>query len=243
MIEYDIQLRYLARIYCDQPQTLADADFLSGVSRALEVDRLTISPGVDLTPTGVVNRMLFVSPSGEWMVSILGESVDIAHRGSLDQPVTPFENFCRLASSAAAVVVGQSRETQPHRLALLSEGFLPQTKIEDFDRMAGQLLRLPRLFRPAPWEWDWRAVTTVRRDFGSVSEDTNTLVTAKRISGTFKPNHEPFDRIRMDFDINTSPADTQPRFETDDVADFFRRGASWHSELRSEMGAFLAESV
>ena len=53
--------------------------------------------------------------------------------------------------------------------------------------------------------------------------------------------YKKFDRIRVDFDINTLADNVRARFDESHVIDFFKQAVVWHKNLSSEIFSFLLQ--
>jgi hypothetical protein len=49
----------------------------------------------------------------------------------------------------------------------------------------------------------------------------------------------PFDRIRVDFDINTSQDNIIDRFEENHIREFFDISSKWHADFSLEIVSFI----
>lgn len=239
-MRFDPTIRYLARSFLEGPPQLGGARALARLAEAVRVDDLTVQPisQVSVSTATVAQRVQLTSEDSQWQLTLMGESIDLAHLPRPDTEPIPFADYLTRARDVFAAVADLTSR-QPHRLACVREGLLPEMSEEKKNDVARRLLNYPETFDPAPWEWDWRCAATVVRQFGACSEDTNTIVTAKRIAGTFAHTGSAFDRIRVDLDINTSPKKDEPRFDRDSIVAFFDESMGWHAQLSEETARFL----
>lgn len=190
-------------------------DFSVGMIRQIIPDQLQVVDGIAIQ-------------SEPWLVEITPLSIDVTHFGTLDAPQPP---PIALWSKCPDIfrILGAHRDTSATRLAAVTEGVLPEIDDATMVSLASRCLRLPRLFQSHPWEWDWRCVTSRTTPIANDDNELALLLTLKRISGLM--NNEPFDRIRVDLDVNTPVADIRPRFQSSHIASFFSSVPARHQEL------------
>jgi hypothetical protein len=49
----------------------------------------------------------------------------------------------------------------------------------------------------------------------------------------------PFDRVQLSFDMNTIPENTDYRFETEHIFEFYKAASNLHDQLYKEFEAFI----
>ena len=237
-MNYDIPIRYLARAWYEQPPKLTNPRILGQVSEVLGVEfELTSILRFD-SYTGVGGpTSTLVSRETGWQLVAAPDSIDLERHALRHAEKTPSEETLRKVGEAMAVIASAS-SVPAHRLALVQEGFLREMSEAELTGAATQLLRFPKTFQPAPFEWDWRCVQRVPRTFAGLAEETNAVAIVKRVAGTFLDdgNSIPFDRIRVDIDLNTSPHNETPRFTQAHVQAFYNDATGWHAQLSEELG-------
>jgi hypothetical protein len=152
-----------------------------------------------------------------------------------------FSDFCNF-SFPILISVMNYFQRRGHRLAGVQEGLLREMADDEMNGILKRSFRLPSTFSDhLPFEWDWRMASHVERPVNKLREQTNTIVTIKRMLGRFTGHQggSTFDRIRVDLDINTSPDTVTARFGKAEVRAFFENVSSWHAELGNEISAFI----
>lgn len=237
-MRYESPIRYLARVWLDvAPMRPVPATFAR--VRAL-LGREDLNTGVAHDPEFGQRAALGTRDGLQFLLP--GESVDIALVPTVDErgEDRPMWSFQRFVEQITPFMASFAREfgRSASRLALVREGFLALTP-DKAAALPARLFVVPDTFtqRP-PFEWDWRLVSSVPREFDGAAEAVNTAVTVKRMSGAFvRPGGrmESFDKIRLDLDISTSHAVSEPRFTPARVEAFFAACLRWHDELWHEM--------
>jgi hypothetical protein len=244
---YGVKLRYLASVFLDAESIEPSRASMTEVSALLGDDELMPALVEERSPAGVRTRMGFRSSSGEWQLVLASQRFDFLQlpTDASGSNLGDFSEFCRRASTRLISVLGHYRR-KGYRLAAVQEGFLPDMSESDITSVGARLLRFPRAGADPTTvvEWDWRTVTRPRREFGQVTEPTNTIVTVKRMvaaltyrGGTDAQARK--DRIRVDFDINTLPDDPRARFGPEEIAAFFDGAGRWHQELGERIVPFI----
>lgn len=241
---YALRLRQLASAFLDAGSIVPTAKDMAGLMDVLGPDSGLLPAAVqEQTPAGNVQRIGFVSPDGQWQLIISTTRVDVTRRpvGPDGRNMEDVGPFCVRASAWLANVLGYFNR-KAHRLAIVQEGLLPVLSSEDMNTLAEILLGPSEAFLGAhPFEWDFRVACAIHRSFGENSEDTNTIVTIKRIGGLLNlpaPEgglvHKKLDHVRLDLDVNTSLSSSVERFGPPDVQAFFAAAPAWHQELEEK---------
>lgn len=237
-MDYALPIRYLARAFYQAPPSLTGSKTLLVVAKALGVEDLDVQPTQQLSlATGaVVARMSLSSPDQTWRVVGHGESIDVSYLPTLDEPhAVSLARFVETSKEILSVTADLSAPA--HRLACTTEGLLRELSEAEMETISSRLISIPNTFQ-APWEWDWRCVNTVVRRFADLEEPTNTIATVKRASGVLV-SQEPFDRIRVDLDINTTPKNTEARFRGTDTTSFFDEWRVWYQQLSDSVSDLM----
>jgi len=240
-MNYDIPLRYLARVWFSEPPKVSTAKVFARIAAMLDVElevgaimRLDVNSGAGRSGT------VLASKETGWQVVAAPDSIDLELLGGSNQHVL-LPTFLSKAADVLGFVTSISK-VQGHRLAAVSEGFLGEMPEATRDDIARRLLKFPPSFEPAPYEWDWRCVQRTPRVFAGLSEQMNTIAIAKRMSGQLAAvggTPIKFDRIRLDVDLNTTPSDEKARFGTKHVEAFFAGAVGWHEQLDHELLSFF----
>lgn len=245
---YASKIRYLATAFVDAESIIAKAHEAAELMKILKDDRLFPMLILEESPAGPIPRIGFQSADGEWQLVMLGKRFDFAQLAKQPQgsDLGDFSSFCREAIPKLTVVL-DFYGRKSHRLAAVQEGFLQEMPQPKMDALAKTLFNLPPTFNERlPFEWDWRCVSLIERLVAELKEETNTNTAIKRRSGYIAVSDEegvkekPYDRIRVDFDINTSLKNVSARFGEKEIANFFEKAPAWHEELCAEVFSFIS---
>ena len=241
---YDIKIRNLASVFVDAVAISLSGPALGRLLVDLDDDDLVSETIQEMGPAGPSTRVLLRNQRDETLIILGSHRFDFARLG---HPSTPegFRSFCTDSGSTLATLISHF-DLKGHRLALVQEGFMAEMSPESMTEVADRLVqRSPSFSGVEPFEWDWRVSIHVDRNFSGLTETTNTIVTAKRCSGSMRrggplgQDEQRFDRIRVDLDVNTIPDDNTPRFNADSVRDYFSEAHAWHVDLEQEVGSFI----
>jgi len=246
---YGTKLRYLASIFVDAVSIIASTRNIAEVSRALGGDTFLPFVFEELSISqGQSSRIGFRTANGEWQLYLFHNRFNLSQHPT-DQEgsnLGDFSAFCQEAGTKLAAILSGLRK-RAHRLAAVQEGLLPEMSPTEMEAVARRLLYLPPVFsQTPPFEWDWRAASKIDRQIRELTEQTNTLATIKRQYGNITSNKDeenrapiPFDRVRVDLDINTTQDEVVDRFEEDHVQEFFTISPRWHADFSAEIFSFI----
>ena len=244
---YGLKTRYLASAFVDAESITPSAENIAGLQGSLDDNKLIPTSVREQTPKGPVPRIAFSDSNGEWLLALLSNRFDLTHFGTLPDGsnLGEFSDFCREATAKLTTSLNYFKR-RARRLATVQEGLLPDMSKKEMNKIASRLFELPTTYsKHLPFEWDWRAASHIERSFSDLTEPTNTIATIKRLTGTLPiatgngQGGQKFDRIRVDFDINTLPDDVTARFNESHIASFFEQAASWHDEFSAEIFSFI----
>jgi hypothetical protein len=245
---YDIKLRYLASAFVDAKDIVPTAKFAQDLAEAIHRTDLVPVTVTQMTSGGLVPRIGLRTSENDWILVVHAERIDFARLPNAGDGtiLMDFETFCHEASDLL-IAASNHLGRQANRLAAVQEGALQAMSSEQLRQVMERLLNLPPLYaRGSVPEWTWHCVGVHERTFGHLTERMNLITKVSRIQGQLtrmQPGAEPsvseLDRIRIDLDTNTLPANPVPRFGSGNISDFFSCAPSWHSELTSEIKPFV----
>lgn len=246
---YAAKIRYLASIFVDAASIRSSSRNISEIESALaDSNFLPFSFEELLRPPGQSSRIGFRTSNGEWQLYLFHNRFNLTKH-----PTDPegrnlgdFAAFCQESGEKLAAILAGFRK-RAHRLAAVQEGLLPELSPTEIEAVGGRLFHLPSVFiQTPPFEWDWRVVSKINRPVGELTEETNTIVTIKRQQGNIRQESDeenrppiPFDRVRVDLDINTVQDNVIDRFEEAHIREFFNISPIWHAELSMEISSFI----
>lgn len=248
---YDSKIRYLASAFVDAESIVASATHALELLKAFESDKFLPVMINELSATGPVGRLGFRAVDGTAEIRLLGKRFDFSFVSTNPEgsDLGAFSEFCMQAKNILAVSLNFFQR-KAHRLAAVQEGFLQKMSSQETDNLALKLFNFPPLYKQfVPFEWDWRAISLIEREFSGIKEPTNTITTIKRVPVSIvdfsgdQPSQESSDRVRVDFDINTILSNHIARFEQTQIHEFFDQAPIWHEALSSEVFSFIGRSL
>jgi len=241
---YAFKLRYLASIFVNAESIVPNNKYLPNLLEQFSTDDFQLITVQEPTTQGAKPRIGFISPEQGFQF-ILGSSRFDFAKLPINQDgsnLGDFSTFCTLASQKLSNAAHALNLT-PSRLAVVQEGMLEPQSEEDYNKLVKKIFVFPPSYQESlPFEWSWKAVNKVARTFGDIEEPTNTAATISRVAGFISNQREPeipFDRIRVDLDINTYPENIIPRFSPPNIEEFFKNAVTWHSALYKEIEEFI----
>jgi hypothetical protein len=244
---YDSKIRYLASAFVDAESIVPNANQALELLKAFGSDKFLPAIINELSPSGQKSRLGFRTLDGASQIILSSMRFDFASLATTadGSNLGEFSDFCKQAKIFLTTAL-KFFQRKAHRLAAVQEGLLQIMSSQEMHDIAQRLLRFPDIYEKfTPFEWDWRVVSIVEREFSGIKEPTNTITAVKRIPsyaiqfGGEQPTQTSEDRIRIDFDINTLPINTIARFDEQQIHDFFDQAPTWHGELSSEVFSFV----
>ena len=223
-----VTIKHLARFWITQRPDLRGAKTAAKVADSLGVPDISGSDvqQVTLGQPDPVGGYMLASRDG-WQVTATEESLDIAKHTQGLEGAGPFDDFVEHVEKVLRSLPTQS---QASRLATVTDVFLPTLSDAVMGGVVQALFEIPSALDQSPWEWDWRHVSTVKRQFKNWDEATNNIVSLRRRHGVIGTGHR-FDRIFGSFEVNTEAQQTDARFDVEDMVAFLRESSGWLTDL------------
>jgi hypothetical protein len=227
---YDIKLRYLASVFVDAKDVLPTTKVAQQIAEAIRRADLVPVTITQITAGGLTPRIGLRTPENDWLLVIQSERIDFARLPNATDGtiLMDFETFCHEAGDLLTAVTNHLGR-KANRMTAVQEGLLGTMSSEQLRKVTERLLNLPRLYASGSVpEWTWQCVGLHQRTFGHLTEVINLIAKVARVQGQLtrmKAGEDAsvleFDRIRIDLDTNTLPANTVARFGAENIADFF----------------------
>ena len=232
-MQQEIVIRYLARVFVRNPPLNATAQGYADFVNAIGDPSLVPRPVLEMTPIGPVQRIGVGTASGDWLVQVTGDSVDVQSSPQVGMPAMDFEEFCKRAGVQISKALA-SFDQKAWRLAVVREWVFRELTEEQMNASRARLVTLPKVLADTlPFEWDWRAGAALDRRIGEKMARTNTLASIRRVPVTLGGIEH--DRLLLSTDVNTSPKDPTARFDDADALAFCHESPAWHAELKQSM--------
>jgi len=244
------KIRYLASVFVDAHRVVATPPNVRAFLDALDDADLLPTTVQEIGLSGNVARMAFNSADGRSQLVLAGNRFDYSFQAATPEgsDLGSFATFCHEAETKLITAITHFK-LRGTRLAAVQEGYLLQTADDGLDPVMARLMNRPSTYRAGVLrDWTWRANVETKRRLGSLTEATNTITTVGLVPGYTVfgeqgAHVERFasDRIRLDFDINTVPENTVPRFNKSHVHTFFLNAPKWHDKLVDDMLGYILD--
>ncbi len=225
----DLSMRYQATLFLDASNISAEGANVVKLMNAFMHSNLIMLPGTvnELTPIGVVQRMRFASPEGNLEINIATNRIDV-YTNNMKFPedgIESLEEFCATAIKCFAIIASEFPR-KANRLALVEQTFLGEMNEDNFAQAYAALFKAPDFYKnKEAFEWVNRVAIKETHKIEEAPELFHIISTTSRLRGEVKsPNgFVKFERIMIETDVNTSPDNTDTRFNPDSWDDFAKK--------------------
>lgn len=244
---FDVRIKYLASVFWDADSLIPNPKDISNILKELSDDGFIPFNFAEASVSGLKNRMAFQTENSEFQITLSGKRVDINKLAtdSTGSNVGDLKEFCTKSSRFLKFFLEYfKREGQ--RLALIQQGLLKEMDDSQYTDIHKKLFNVPEIYSSnIPFEWDWRNVSKISREFNSITEIINTIVKISKCKVHVKSAkiQEPieYNRIHVLIDCNTSHENSETRFGTDHVMEFFKDSCDWQNELYKNISDLIIE--
>lgn len=190
-----------------------------------------IGVGVSMATT----RLRLSRPNGDLSFDIGAQRLDVEKQATDEggSNMGTALSFCDGAIGILSTFL-KSYPRRSLRLAYVIKVFLPESPSDFRERTFNSLFRpLPYYEKNPPFEWLNRTAADGTWKNGNEIEPLNVITTATRARGSIGPlaHQRAFDRVIVDYDVNTKPENADTRFSIDAVQPFCVHAESIVSEL------------
>jgi hypothetical protein len=191
-----------------------------------------------------IPRPKFSSVNNEWGVLIGTQKVTI-EKTKVSNELEPgsINDFVEKALEIFSTFL-KEYNTKGFRISLITESFLPEMGPAKLNEIYENWAKpLPFYEGNPPFEWNFRSVGKVNYSISNESEKINVITNLSRVQGHMILNNAPkeFDRVKVDFDINTVAQNNNSRFTLKSVEEFLEQAVNTQSSLISEVEGVISE--
>jgi hypothetical protein len=233
-------LSYQMSYFADLEDYVPSADVIPPLLDAFRDEGFLPTNFVEIKNGKPYTRLRLAPPNNEWFVDF-----DLQRISVVKNPTEPWgenlgtiQDFVTDASDFVTRILGI--HTVPGtRLALVTKNLLNITGPDKLNAAYTHLFNpLPYYLEAFPHEWQSRSVTRVVELLDDREEKVNVITTLARIRGRFgsPDGEEEFDRISIEFDINTYQKIKEPRFTDASLGSFLRFAVELRERLLKEIG-------
>lgn len=200
----------------------------------------------EMSPEGInfQPRLRFLTQDNEWVISFLSNRIDIEkyatpqNQGNLG----PIEDFCVEASEYLEIILNHFNK-KPSRLTLATNDLLNDYSQDKLEEIFFKLSKpIPFYENKPPFEWGAKYASRIGPIIiGDKEETLNVNTTATRYQGHMLDisGVKQFDKIALIFDINTIAENSDYRFTSNMIPDFFKQAIDIRKQLIEQFEALV----
>ncbi|MCM3611679.1 hypothetical protein M4S82_10485 [Planococcus sp. MERTA32b] len=194
------------------------------------------NPSVNINP---VIRPSFSSPNGEWIIEVASNKLKV-QQNSISPSSSNTLNIEKFSESVSQILNLFLNEfpVKSNRISLVTKTILPALSEEKLDSLYNIFIaQIPFYQQAAPFEWNIRSVGRINFELEGTNESINTITDIGRVQGQMVENNRvtDFDRMSIDFDINTIAENQSTRFEFSSVHEFLVAAIKSRNQILNEV--------
>lgn len=237
----DMNVRYQASLFANLLDMTATPDNTFKMMSVFKDYGLLPSTFQEITPFNPTPtiRTQFSSANGEWVVRIASRRIDVeknptdgvaSNMGSID-------DFQRTACNLISLFL-EAFGKKGTRVSLCSNSLLREMESEMLADVYKRIMNPLEYYKVStPNEWNIRSVGKESYMISETQERVNVITNISRSQGQMVQNNTPleFDRIVLEFDINTVQENEDPRLESNALPLFFENAILTRNILISQI--------
>jgi len=243
----DVKMQYQASFFTDAQDIRPVPDTITCLMEAFRDRGLIPSAFQEIGSTSPAPqpRIQLSSPNGEWRILFTTEKIDITKNptDSRGTNIGEVSDFCSDVYDFFRRIL-TAIPKRGKRLALVTTFLLEKMTEEELAGVYGKLFKPPAFYiEHPPFEWRWRSAASVPSAFMDPPQSQNVLLSVNRLRGEFYSTSgvEIFDRLQLILDINTSPENSDYRFQLQEVKSFYETNLELHSSFLSQTLEYIHE--
>lgn len=236
-------LSYQAGFFADFENITPNADTIPPLLNAFRDLELLPTTFIQFSEGKRHTRLRMATSTNEWFVDFDVHRINItknpiSHRGSNMGDIGEF-------SDKARDFVERIHKLFPRagtRLSLVTKNLLEERDDEQLKNAYRRVLNPSQFYvENPPHDWRARYVSRVSTVLDGNEEQLNVITTISRIQGEFSDMEsvEAFDKLQLEFDINTFQGNRTPRFDPEDLRIFFGKAMELREKLADEVQELL----
>ena len=180
-------------------------------------------------------RLRLSTPDNEWTIDFETNRINIQKNSvkPLGSNLGSPEDFTRDAIDFLGRILGKFPR-RANRLALVTNGLMDEMPAEKLETIYNRLL-VPLKFyvENRPIAWNSRTLARITVNIDGKDETLNVITKVNRVQGNLAREGaiSRFDRVEVEFDINTYQDNADARFETSSVYAFYSRALGVRTTL------------
>jgi len=189
--------------------------------------------------TGNEIRLQLATQNKEWLVNFLTNRIDIEKNpieGDGDN-IGNIQNFVEEAVDICKRII-KAFKIKSYRLSLITTGMLDDMNSSKLDAIYIKLFNPISYYRKnIPFEWNFRTGANTEITIKNKKERLNVLTSLNRIHGLIihQDVTQNFDRIEIQFDINTTHENKNQRFNINSIIEFLNQAIEIRTQLITDI--------
>lgn len=237
----DIKLEYKANFFADLEKLSPTPKTLSTLIELFEDKEMIPSvfqEAVKKSP-GFVNRIQVGTQSNNWLIFLPTKFMSIEKHPltSNGEDMGSIKDFSEESINLSKRVFREFN-LKSNRLSLITSYLAKEMSEEQLSNVYHKLMIPHSVYREnPPYEWNNRTVTKVKRTIAGREEYINIISKIDRIQGELNSPelNLPFDRIQLNFDINTHQDNKDYRFDHNNYDEFFEIASTINEDLINQL--------
>ncbi|MBE1427006.1 hypothetical protein H4684_003690 [Desulfomicrobium macestii] len=193
--------------------------------------------------SGNAHRVQLITNDREWHINFLTNRIDIEKNpiDSKGNNLGKIEDFTNYSVKTFEKILLEFNK-KSSRFSLVTSGLLKEISSEKLDCIYCKLFNQIKFYEDnPPFEWNFRTVSKIKKELLGSQENYNIISSINRLQGIFSSQSESynFDRIEVQFDINTTHENQETRFELKHIDEFMKQAVSIRADLIEEFKEYL----
>ena len=247
----DVKMKYQATIFGDieniepTPDTIKTVIDLFIDKELIPTTAYELAASVGAAMVVPRARLALADSNGEWTITFLSNRINIEKRGieRHGENLGELNEFCSEAVGLFERITTKFGK-KANRIALITDFLLEEMSEETFSTVYSKLFKTPKFYGDnPPFEWNWKVVSNQQITLKNLSETLNMITSINRGTGKLQVKNEikPFDRVRLQIDINTTPDNRDHRFDSNHTDSFYSQVVELHDRLFNEVEGIINE--
>ncbi len=207
----DLFLKYQVNIFIDTTSIIPNPNTISKVLELFKDDGLIPSTIVEIGPSGQIHRLRMSTTDSRWGIVFLSRYINIEHFGEPEPKKDEMDNFLSKAKKYTQKIF-QYLGQKSNRLAFIVDLALKEMTEKELKRCYSKFfVPLPSYESNSPFEWKNRSISKEKISLVDTIETMN-VITEVRRARELIASKGIFDRVFIQYEINTNPENKETRF-------------------------------
>lgn len=241
---FDILGKYQGSVFVNLEEIVPSPDIISNLVGLFREENLLPSTFQEISKSGIQTRIRLSSLNNEWAVNFGTDRINI-EKNPLDPKggnIGRIEDFVEYVCKLFNLFLNQYKK-KGNRISLITGGLLKEMTKKQLNEVFKKLFN-PIAFYESnpPFEWRSRIAADIMADFNENKEALNVITDINRVRGQIMQPTTimDFDRIEINFDINTKAENKETRFIMELINSFYINAIDIRKEILGGILKWLA---